>query len=161
MKLLHLKVVFQFSRRTSLNSYHESSNFNLSQNLSSILFAPLFLSIYLSIHFSYLFFFSLLDGAIVMAIGGTILRLRTISSRSRCIRPCNIAFGADQFDTNTKGQIESFFNWRYLSFTINLHQALAIALTRVVYIQTEISWTISFAIPTACLSLSITIFLIG
>lgn len=30
-----------------------------------------------------------------------------------------------------------------------------------VYIQTEISWTISFAIPTACLALTIIIFLIG
>ncbi|KAL3617965.1 hypothetical protein CASFOL_038286 [Castilleja foliolosa] len=76
------------------------------------------------------------------------------------IRPCNIAFGADQFDTNTqKGrtQLESFFNWWYFSFTI----ALVIALTGVIYIQTDISWVIGYAIPTACLALSITIFLIG
>ncbi|KAK6128195.1 hypothetical protein DH2020_038064 [Rehmannia glutinosa] len=76
------------------------------------------------------------------------------------IRPCNIAFGADQFDTNTeKGrtQLESFFNWWYFSFTI----ALVIALTGVVYIQTNVSWVIGFAIPTACLATSITIFLIG
>ncbi|KAE9601973.1 putative proton-dependent oligopeptide transporter family, major facilitator superfamily [Lupinus albus] len=49
------------------------------------------------------------------------------------IRPCNIAFGADQFDTNTeKGrvQLESFFNWWYFTFTF----ALVIALTGVVYI---------------------------
>ncbi|CAM8920585.1 unnamed protein product [Rhodiola kirilowii] len=76
------------------------------------------------------------------------------------IRPCNIAFGADQFDTTTKkgrAQLESFFNWWYFSFTI----ALVIALTAVVYIQTNVSWVIGFAIPTACLALSITIFLIG
>ncbi|KAL6554769.1 hypothetical protein OROHE_007508 [Orobanche hederae] len=76
------------------------------------------------------------------------------------IRPCNIAFGADQFDTNTqKGrtQLESFFNWWYFSFTI----ALVIALTGVVYVQTNISWVTGFAIPTACLATSITIFLIG
>lgn len=76
------------------------------------------------------------------------------------IRPCNIAFGADQFDTNTKrGQasLESFFNWWYFSFTI----ALIFALTGVVYIQTNISWIIGFAVPTACLVISITIFLIG
>lgn len=76
------------------------------------------------------------------------------------IRPCNIAFGADQFDTNTskgKAQLETFFNWWYFSFTV----ALVIALTGVVYIQTNISWVIGFVIPTVCLALSITIFLIG
>ncbi|KAK2357468.1 protein NRT1/ PTR FAMILY 2.9 [Trifolium repens] len=76
------------------------------------------------------------------------------------IRPCNIAFGADQFDTNTekgKGQLVSFFNWWYFTFTI----ALVIALTGVVYIQTNISWTLGFAIPTMCLAFSITIFLLG
>ncbi|KAE9604419.1 hypothetical protein Lal_00042634 [Lupinus albus] len=76
------------------------------------------------------------------------------------IRPCNIAFGADQFDTKTeKGrtQLESFFNWWYFTFTI----AVIIALTGVVYIQTNISWTLGFAIPTVCLGFSITIFLIG
>ncbi|KAK7292249.1 hypothetical protein RIF29_08026 [Crotalaria pallida] len=76
------------------------------------------------------------------------------------IRPCNIAFGADQFDTNTvkgKTQLESFFNWWYFTFTI----ALVIALSGVVYIQTNISWTLGFAIPTICLACSITIFLLG
>ncbi|XP_075480691.1 protein NRT1/ PTR FAMILY 2.8-like [Primulina tabacum] len=76
------------------------------------------------------------------------------------IRPCNIAFGADQFDTKTeKGrtQLESFFNWWYFSFTI----ALIIALTGVIYVQTNISWMIGYAIPTGCLAVSITIFLVG
>jgi peptide/histidine transporter 3/4 len=76
------------------------------------------------------------------------------------IRPCNIAFGADQFDTNTekgKGQLVSFFNWWYFTFTI----ALVIALTGVVYIQTNVSWTLGFAIPTMCFAFSITIFLLG
>ncbi|CAH8299602.1 unnamed protein product [Eruca vesicaria subsp. sativa] len=76
------------------------------------------------------------------------------------IRPCNIAFGADQFDTSTKkgkSQLETFFNWWYFSFTV----ALVIALTAVVYIQTNISWVIGFVIPTACLALSITAFLVG
>ncbi|XP_073015134.1 protein NRT1/ PTR FAMILY 2.8-like [Primulina eburnea] len=76
------------------------------------------------------------------------------------IRPCNIAFGADQFDTKTdkgRAQLESFFNWWYFSFTI----ALIIALTGVIYVQTNISWMIGYAIPTACLAISITTFLIG
>ncbi|XP_061364607.1 protein NRT1/ PTR FAMILY 2.8-like [Gastrolobium bilobum] len=76
------------------------------------------------------------------------------------IRPCNIAFGADQFDTNTekgRGQLESFFNWWYFTFTI----ALVVALTGVVYVQTNVSWTLGFAIPTLCLAFSISIFLLG
>lgn len=76
------------------------------------------------------------------------------------IRPCNIAFGADQFDTKTekgRAQLESFFNWWYFSFTI----ALIVALTGVVYIQTNVSWVLGFAVPTACLGVSIAIFLLG
>ncbi|KAL8230667.1 hypothetical protein R6Q57_000445 [Mikania cordata] len=76
------------------------------------------------------------------------------------LRPCGIAFGVDQFDTSTaKGrkQLESFFNLWYLSFTL----ALIVALTGVVYIQTNVSWVIGFAIPTTCLLFSVAIFLIG
>ncbi|CAL1368077.1 unnamed protein product [Linum trigynum] len=76
------------------------------------------------------------------------------------IRPCNIAFGADQFDTRTpkgRSQLECFFNWWYFCFSVSL----AVALTAVVYIQTEVSWVVGFAIPTACLILSISLFLIG
>ncbi|KAI3726906.1 hypothetical protein L1987_66713 [Smallanthus sonchifolius] len=76
------------------------------------------------------------------------------------LRPCGVAFGVDQFDTTTvKGQkqLQSFFNLWYLSFTLTL----IIALTGVVYIQTNISWVIGFAIPTTCLLFSVIIFLIG
>ncbi|KAK6261575.1 hypothetical protein QUC31_007391 [Theobroma cacao] len=76
------------------------------------------------------------------------------------IRPCNISFGADQFDTSTKKgrqQLATFFNWWYFFFTV----ALVVALTAVVYVQTNISWAVGFAIPTACLALSTIIFLIG
>ncbi|KDP24544.1 hypothetical protein JCGZ_25108 [Jatropha curcas] len=76
------------------------------------------------------------------------------------IRPCNIAFGADQFDTRTekgRAQLTSFFNWWYFSFTV----ALVIALTIVVYVQTNVSWVAGYAIPTCCLFLSISIFLMG
>ncbi|MED6216857.1 hypothetical protein PIB30_012026 [Stylosanthes scabra] len=86
--------------------------------------------------------------------------LALLSAGAGGIRPCNIAFGADQFDTKTekgRAQLESFFNWWYFTFTI----ALVIALTGVVYIQTNVSWTLGFAVPTLCLAFSITIFLIG
>ncbi|CAK7322514.1 unnamed protein product [Dovyalis caffra] len=76
------------------------------------------------------------------------------------VRPCNIAFGADQFDTTTekgRAQLESFFNWWYFSFTM----ALVVALTAVVYVQTNVSWVIGYAIPAVCLFCSIVVFLIG
>ncbi|KAL3714849.1 hypothetical protein ACJRO7_006711 [Eucalyptus globulus] len=76
------------------------------------------------------------------------------------IRPCCIAFGADQFaDTTEKGrkQMQSFYNWWYLSFTATLIVALLI----VIYVQSKISWAVGFAIPTACLALSVFIFLLG
>ncbi|XP_028796575.1 protein NRT1/ PTR FAMILY 2.8-like [Neltuma alba] len=76
------------------------------------------------------------------------------------LRPCNIAFGADQFDVSTekgRAQLESFCNWWYLLFTV----ALLVALTLVVYIQTNISWLLGFAIPTACFALSTVLFLLG
>ncbi|XP_022137619.1 protein NRT1/ PTR FAMILY 2.8 [Momordica charantia] len=76
------------------------------------------------------------------------------------IRPCSVAFGADQFDARTekgRSQLESFFNWWYLSFTM----ALLIALTGVVYVQTNVSWAIGFVIPTICFFFSILFFLWG
>ncbi|KAL9239515.1 hypothetical protein vseg_013828 [Gypsophila vaccaria] len=76
------------------------------------------------------------------------------------IRPCNIAFGTDQFDTTTaKGrmQLSRFYNWWYFSFTVSL----VIALTGVVYIQTNISWTIGFGIPSGCFVLALIIYVLG
>ncbi|WCJ35987.1 Major facilitator superfamily protein [Euphorbia peplus] len=93
-------------------------------------------------------------------LGFLFVSLAFLSIGAGGIRPCNIAFGADQFDTSTpkgRSQLESFFNWWYFWFTI----ALIIALTGVVYVQTNVSWIIGFAIPTGCLVLSISLFLIG
>ncbi|RDY07035.1 Protein NRT1/ PTR FAMILY 2.8, partial [Mucuna pruriens] len=76
------------------------------------------------------------------------------------LRPCNIAFGADQFDIKTeegRDQLESFCNWWYFLFTV----ALLLALIVVVYIQTNVSWFLGFIIPTVCFAFSLTIFLLG
>nr|BEK82043.1 NPF transporter [Taxus x media] len=76
------------------------------------------------------------------------------------IRPCSIAFGADQFDyTSEKGKrsIQSFFNWYYFSFTV----AVMISLTIIVYIQDSISWSWGLGIPTALMFFSVTCFFIG
>ncbi|XP_057519078.1 protein NRT1/ PTR FAMILY 2.8 [Amaranthus tricolor] len=96
----------------------------------------------------------------ILQLSVLITALIVLAFGSGCLRPCNIAFGADQFDTTTergRSQLSRFYNWWYFSFTISL----LVALTVIVYIQTNISWTIGFAIPTACFGCSIIIFLVG
>ncbi|XP_047307249.1 protein NRT1/ PTR FAMILY 2.9-like [Impatiens glandulifera] len=76
------------------------------------------------------------------------------------IRPCNLAFGADQFDPRTesgKRGISSFFNWYYFTFTF----AVMVSLTVIVYVQSDISWSIGFAIPTFLMLLSCIVFFIA
>ncbi|CAN4088168.1 unnamed protein product [Withania somnifera] len=61
------------------------------------------------------------------------------------IRPCNLAFGADQFNPNTesgKRGINSSFNWYLCTLTF----AQMVSVTLVVYIQSDISWSIGLAI---------------
>ncbi|KAK4792102.1 hypothetical protein SAY86_022537 [Trapa natans] len=88
------------------------------------------------------------------------MALGLIAIGAGCIRPCCIAFGADQFDATTeegKKNMLSFYNWWYLSFTATL----IIALSVIVYIQTTISWVIGLAVPAALLAVSIIVFVIG
>ncbi|KAI7746212.1 hypothetical protein M8C21_026152 [Ambrosia artemisiifolia] len=76
------------------------------------------------------------------------------------IRPCNLAFGADQFNPNTEsGQrgIASFFNWYYFTFTF----AMMVSLTIIVYVQANINWAIGLAIPTFLMFLSCVVFFVG
>ncbi|CAD5325164.1 unnamed protein product [Arabidopsis thaliana] len=76
------------------------------------------------------------------------------------IRPCNLAFGADQFNPKSesgKKGINSFFNWYFFTFTF----AQIISLTAVVYIQSNVSWTIGLIIPVALMFLACVIFFAG
>lgn len=76
------------------------------------------------------------------------------------IRPCNLAFGADQFNPNTdsgKKGINSFFNWYFFTFTV----AQLISLTIIVYIQSNVSWAVGLGIPAALMFLSSIIFFMG
>jgi hypothetical protein len=50
-----------------------------------------------------------------------------------------------------------FFNWYYFSFTISMMAALTI----IVYIQDNVSWSWGFAIPTSLIFLSFISFLLG
>ncbi|XP_054804927.1 protein NRT1/ PTR FAMILY 2.11-like isoform X2 [Prosopis cineraria] len=76
------------------------------------------------------------------------------------IRPCNLAFGADQFNPNTesgKKGINSFFNWYF----VTIYFAVLVSLTLIVYIQSNLSWAVGLAIPAALMLLSFLVFYMG
>lgn len=76
------------------------------------------------------------------------------------IRPCNLAFGADQFNPKTesgKRGIESFFNWYFFTFTL----AQMISLTLIVYVQSNVSWSLGLAIPAILMFISCALFFMG
>ncbi|KAL8464943.1 hypothetical protein ACS0TY_034432 [Phlomoides rotata] len=81
-------------------------------------------------------------------------------SGAGAIRPCNLAFGADQFNPNTqsgKRGIDSFFNWYFITLTF----AQMISVTAVVYVQTDVSWAIGLSIPAIFMLISCFLFFIG
>ncbi|KAF9613531.1 hypothetical protein IFM89_008448 [Coptis chinensis] len=85
-----------------------------------------------------------------------------ISIGAGCIRPCSIAFGADQLvkkDSPEKNErvLESYFNWYYASIGLSS----IIALTVIVYIQDHLGWQVGFGIPAALMLLSALCFLVG
>ncbi|KAJ4833817.1 hypothetical protein Tsubulata_043966, partial [Turnera subulata] len=76
------------------------------------------------------------------------------------IRPCNLAFGADQFNPNTesgKRGLASFFNWYYFTFTF----AVMVSVTGVVYVQSDVSWAIGLGIPALLMLFSCITFFVG
>ncbi|XP_021986873.2 protein NRT1/ PTR FAMILY 1.2 [Helianthus annuus] len=84
--------------------------------------------------------------------------LGLISIGSGCIKPCSIAFGADQLKHhNNQRLIDSYFNWYYASATIST----VIASTVVVYIQDRFGWRVGFAVPVLVMLCSTLMFLLG
>ncbi|XP_020537841.1 protein NRT1/ PTR FAMILY 2.11 isoform X2 [Jatropha curcas] len=76
------------------------------------------------------------------------------------IRPCNLAFGADQFNPNTesgKRGTSSFFNWYYFTYIF----AVMVSVTAIVYVQSDVSWSIGLAIPAFLMFLSCAMFFLG
>ncbi|KAE8705359.1 Protein NRT1/ PTR FAMILY 3.1 [Hibiscus syriacus] len=76
------------------------------------------------------------------------------------IRPCVVAFGAEQFveeDPRHPKKTWVFFNWYYFA----LGAAILIASTLLVYIQDHVGWSLGIGIPTIAMALSIIVFLIG
>ncbi|KAG9154751.1 hypothetical protein Leryth_014249 [Lithospermum erythrorhizon] len=76
------------------------------------------------------------------------------------IRPCNMTFGADQFNPNTdsgrKG-LNSFFNWYYSTIIF----IIILSLAAIIYVQVNVSWALGLAIPTILMFCSCVLFLSG
>ncbi|KAK6153368.1 hypothetical protein DH2020_013007 [Rehmannia glutinosa] len=92
--------------------------------------------------------------------GVSLIRFRLMIIGAGGIRPCNMAFGVDQFNPNTesgKRGIDSFFNWYYFTITF----AQIVSLTLVVYVQSNMSWSIGLAIPTIFMLVSCFLFFVG
>ena len=78
------------------------------------------------------------------------------------IKPNVSSLGADQFDDfDARGRPlkdkERFFSWYY--FFINLGALLASTL--LVYVQTSVSWTLGFALPTTITGLGLVAYVLG
>jgi peptide/histidine transporter 3/4 len=75
-------------------------------------------------------------------------------------KPCTLAFGADQFNSGDRMELEkkgSFFNWYY--FLIHLGSLLSG--TVLVWLQGNVGWGISFAIPTVLMILGLAVLIGG
>ncbi|ESW25443.1 hypothetical protein PHAVU_003G036200 [Phaseolus vulgaris] len=76
------------------------------------------------------------------------------------IRPCIVAFGADQFDESDPKQTTrtwTYFNWYYFV----MGAAILVAVTVLVYIQDNIGWGLGLGIPTIAMFISIIAFIVG
>ncbi|KNA07630.1 hypothetical protein SOVF_170040 [Spinacia oleracea] len=84
-----------------------------------------------------------------------------ISVGAGCVRPCSLAFGADQVNDkenpNNERVLDSFFNWYYASTGLST----VIALTFIVYIQDKFGWQIGFGVPVFLMVISLATFLLG
>nr|XP_043609104.1 protein NRT1/ PTR FAMILY 1.2-like [Erigeron canadensis]XP_043609105.1 protein NRT1/ PTR FAMILY 1.2-like [Erigeron canadensis]XP_043609106.1 protein NRT1/ PTR FAMILY 1.2-like [Erigeron canadensis] len=89
------------------------------------------------------------------------LSLGVLSFGSGCIRPCSIAFGADQLihhpAYNNQRLIDSYFNWYYACVS----SSSIVALTLIVYIQDKYGWQVGFAVPALLMVCSALMFLLG
>ncbi|PPD75875.1 hypothetical protein GOBAR_DD27206 [Gossypium barbadense] len=87
--------------------------------------------------------------------------LALMSTGAGGIRPCALAFGADQLynpsNPENKRVLQSFFNWYYVSVGLSL----MVSITVIVYIQDAAGWVIGFGVPAGLMFLSTVMFLLG
>ncbi|MCL7034300.1 hypothetical protein MKW94_027651 [Papaver nudicaule] len=84
------------------------------------------------------------------------------------IKPCTLAFGADQFNPKTdtgKRSITSFINCKNINFVGLTHHHLAsstlISLTLIIYVQSNVSWTVGLALPPCLMLIACILFFMG
>ncbi|XP_018673536.1 protein NRT1/ PTR FAMILY 1.2-like [Musa acuminata AAA Group] len=77
------------------------------------------------------------------------------------VRPCSLAFGADQLDQKGAPQnertLQTFFNWYYASVGISI----IVAVTVIVYVQDYKGWAVGFGVPVVLMAISAALFLLG
>ncbi|KAL8161320.1 hypothetical protein V2J09_012809 [Rumex salicifolius] len=76
------------------------------------------------------------------------------------IRPCVVAFGAEQFDETDptqKNQTWKYFNWYYFV----MGASILVAVTVIVYIQDNVGWGWGLGIPTLLMGVSVVAFVFG
>lgn len=78
------------------------------------------------------------------------------------IRPCALAFGADQLDRRDNSArnvrtLQTFFNWYYTVLGLSI----VFAATIIVYIQQNKGWVIGFAVPVVLMLTALALFLVG
>ncbi|XP_077241607.1 protein NRT1/ PTR FAMILY 3.1-like isoform X2 [Tasmannia lanceolata] len=77
------------------------------------------------------------------------------------LRPCVVAFGADQLNlvksTGRASRSSIFFNWYYIIMGL----ATLMALTVAVYIQDNVGWGWGLGLPTIAMAISVVVFVFG
>jgi len=78
------------------------------------------------------------------------------------IRPCALAFGADQLDKRDNSArnvrtLQTFFNWYYTVLGLSI----VFAATVVVYIQQARGWVVGFSVPVVLMVTALALFLLG
>ncbi|MED6155610.1 hypothetical protein PIB30_006783 [Stylosanthes scabra] len=95
-----------------------------------------------------------------LQLGTLIFGLIWLSIGTGGIRPCSIPFAVDQFDSTTlegRQGTARFFNVYYTTQTL----IMLFNQTLLVYLQTNVSWTLGYALPVLFMSISIIVFLCG
>ncbi|CAL5206438.1 unnamed protein product [Lathyrus oleraceus] len=101
------------------------------------------------------------DSATSSQLAVLFISLGLISIGAGCVRPCSIAFGADQLAVKENlddGRIlDSYFNWYYTSIAVST----IIALSVIAYIQENLGWKIGFGVPAVLMLISAFSFVAG
>ncbi|KAI4377101.1 hypothetical protein MLD38_014787 [Melastoma candidum] len=77
------------------------------------------------------------------------------------IRPCSIAFGADQINDpehpKNERRMQTYFSWYYASACLSI----MVSVTVIVYIQNAKGWKVGFGVPVVLMFLAAVLFFVG